>query len=300
MAPVALYPDTLLLVVLGAAAFPEQIADAAMLVRSNEDMSIIPEQRWEPAIKELAYCVGLTRDLYRRLDWSSRVGRAYLDAPDKVLEAIMRLRRIALDLGNLASGPEITVSVERTRDGARLVKISQTSNAGHALPPFTETAIYTGADSRAKARWQISECFPRPATPVPADTNRAKSALWGDAALIDQDLISQQLAASAAGSEIGATPDNEQKLSINSDWVRSSPELDEWRRAERSALERRKKLRFAANYMLLNGLETRERLEPFSSPADIVLSANTTGIDAARAERFAKRGRSSQQARSGR
>ena len=51
---IALYPDPLLQQILPASTFPDQIADAALLIRTKSDAALVKEQSWEESVKAIA------------------------------------------------------------------------------------------------------------------------------------------------------------------------------------------------------------------------------------------------------
>jgi len=59
VAPIALYPDTLVAQILGAATFPDQITQAESWLKQNTNltgqalMKAVDQQQWDPAVKAL-------------------------------------------------------------------------------------------------------------------------------------------------------------------------------------------------------------------------------------------------------
>lgn len=284
LAPVALYPDDVLVKLLAAAAFPDQIAEAAMLVRTPDDLRLAAEQGWVRAVQTLASCPELLQQLYQNLDWSSRVGREFLHAPDAVLDVIMKLRSRARDFGNLSDNESVVVTDETPRSGRRVIRIISPASGDIQLPPNTERAVYTGNEPSASEQWRTVRCFP-PARPDQAMGSAARSTVWGDAALIDQDLITQQQAVQEADNQSGDA------VQFKAEWVRRSPEFEEWQRAETLTAERQKKLQQSVSFFKLNGLgsDAIDVSEPESGQMVI-------GTDAQLTARWARRGRSSRQA----
>jgi hypothetical protein len=103
LAPVALYPDPLLAQVLLAAAFPNQIDDAA---RISPDGADIDSQPWDASVKSVAHYPTVLDMMADNLDWTIALGQAYAGQPADVLASVQRLRREARAAGNLESNPE--------------------------------------------------------------------------------------------------------------------------------------------------------------------------------------------------
>jgi len=105
LGPIALYPDPLLSQVLAAAAFPDQIKEAAALVPS-QGASAIAAQNWDPSVKAVAGYPEVLQMLAGSPDWTAALGWAALKQQADVLASVQRLRRQAQEAGNLASTPQ--------------------------------------------------------------------------------------------------------------------------------------------------------------------------------------------------
>jgi len=130
VAPVALYPDALLMQVLVAATYPLEVVQANRWVRKNPDLKdaeldkALGAQRWDPSVKVLAHFPTVLIRIAEHLDWSKDLGDALLAQQRDVLEAIQRMRHKAYAAGSLGSTPEQTVVVEKAvpkDNGATLV-----------------------------------------------------------------------------------------------------------------------------------------------------------------------------------
>jgi hypothetical protein len=85
LAPVALYPDSLVAQILGAATFPDQIAAAAGWLQQNSAlkgtalMQAVDQQPWDPSVKALTQFPSVLDNLAMNLSWTSAMGEAYLN-----------------------------------------------------------------------------------------------------------------------------------------------------------------------------------------------------------------------------
>jgi hypothetical protein len=133
VAPIALYPDTLVAQVLTAATYPAQVADAdhwrrAQLSTDPFDLAVAADaQPWDPSIKGLAAFPQVLVLMDQNLQWTTALGTAYYNQPQDVLQAVQTLRQRAQAAGNLQSGPQEQVSYEQ---------------GGIALAPANPQVIY--------------------------------------------------------------------------------------------------------------------------------------------------------------
>jgi hypothetical protein len=116
VAPIALYPDTLVAQMLTAATYPLQVVDAdrwrqaqgnayADQIASGADV-----QPWDPSVKALTAFPQVLSEMDQNLQWATALGNAYYNQPQDILEAVQVLRQRAQSAGNLQSGPQEAVS----------------------------------------------------------------------------------------------------------------------------------------------------------------------------------------------
>jgi hypothetical protein len=112
VAPIALYPDSLVAQILAASAYPTQIVVADRMVRENPELKgralaeEVDRQDWDPSVKSLAEFPTVLANLDRDLSWTSELGEAYQNQPDDVTQAIQYMRHKAYSAGNLRSTPQ--------------------------------------------------------------------------------------------------------------------------------------------------------------------------------------------------
>jgi hypothetical protein len=114
LAPIALYPDELLGDILMAATYPLDVVEAARWLQDPRTASLkgdqliaaLQQQNWDPSVKSLAPFASILRMMDAKLEWTERVGEAFLADPKAVMDAVQRLRRRARLAGRLVSGPQ--------------------------------------------------------------------------------------------------------------------------------------------------------------------------------------------------
>ena len=116
VAPIALYPDTLIAQILAASTFPTQVAEAdhwrqSQLYAAPADIAAgANAQPWDPSIKALTAFPQVLAQLDRNLSWTTELGNAYYNQPQDVFDAIQAMRQRAQAAGTLQSTPQETVT----------------------------------------------------------------------------------------------------------------------------------------------------------------------------------------------
>lgn len=115
VAPIALYPDSLIAQVLAASTFPAQIVEADRWVQAHPDLKgdalaqAVDQQSWDPSVKALTAFPTVLGNMDKNVSWTSSLGDAYYNQQQEVMEAIQRMRRKAQASGNLKSTPQQVV-----------------------------------------------------------------------------------------------------------------------------------------------------------------------------------------------
>jgi hypothetical protein len=118
VAPIALYPDSLLAQVLMASTYPLEIVSAERWVKANpklKDQALedaLQTQTWDPSVKSLTVFPEVLTMMNEKLDWTQKLGDAFLAQQTDVMNAIQRLRSKAQAQGNLKTTQQQKVSVE--------------------------------------------------------------------------------------------------------------------------------------------------------------------------------------------
>jgi uncharacterized membrane protein YgcG len=115
VAPIALYPDSLVAQILAASAFPEQVVEADRWLQAHPDLKgdalgqAVDPQPWDPSVKALTAFPSVLGNLDKNLSWTSSLGDAYYNQQQDVMDAVQVMRQRAQAAGNLRSTPHQTV-----------------------------------------------------------------------------------------------------------------------------------------------------------------------------------------------
>jgi len=119
VAPIALYPDTLVAQVVAASTYPGQIADAdrwrQMQGYASPDQIVAgaDAQNWDPSVKALTAFPQVLAQMDRNQQWTTDLGNAYYNQPQDVLQAVQVMRRRAQAAGTLESSPQQAVDYDQ-------------------------------------------------------------------------------------------------------------------------------------------------------------------------------------------
>lgn len=118
VAPVALYPDSLVAQILAAATFPEQVVEADRWVQAHPDLKgddlakAVDQQPWDPSVKALTAFPSVLGNMDKNLSWTSSLGDAYYNQQQDVMDAVQVMRQRAQASGNLKSTPQQVVTAQ--------------------------------------------------------------------------------------------------------------------------------------------------------------------------------------------
>ncbi len=115
VAPIALYPDSLVAQVLAGATYPAQLQNAEQFVQESGNYP--PEQLaeqantepWDPSVKALVAFPQVLANLNQNLQWTVQLGNAYYNQPQDVLNAVQVMRQRAYAAGNLRPTQQLNV-----------------------------------------------------------------------------------------------------------------------------------------------------------------------------------------------
>jgi hypothetical protein len=179
LAPIALYPDSLLSQVLVAATYPIEIVEAARwskaspALQGDAAVTAVKDQTWDVSVKSLVAFPAVLMQLNDHLDWTQKLGDAMISQQQDIADSIQRLRAKAADAGNLKSGPQQTVASQGS--GAdRIIEIEPANPDVIYAPSYNPTWAYGG--------WPYPDHPPVYYPPAPAygyGTLLASGLMWG-------------------------------------------------------------------------------------------------------------------------
>ena len=115
LAPIALYPDSLIAQMLMASTYPQEVVESERWLRQNKGLkgdaldNALKEKTWDPSVKSLCHYPDVLFAMSEKLDQTRKLGDAFLSQEDDVMATIQELRRKAEEQGNLKTTKEQNV-----------------------------------------------------------------------------------------------------------------------------------------------------------------------------------------------
>jgi hypothetical protein len=145
VAPIALYPDSLVAQILAASTFPAQIVEADRFLQDNPNLKgdalaqAVDQKSWDPSVKALTAFPSVLGNLDKNLSWTSSLGDAYYNQQQDVLDAIQVMRQKAQSAGNLKTTDQQTVQTQ----GSSIV-IQPANPEVVYVPAYNPWVVYGG------------------------------------------------------------------------------------------------------------------------------------------------------------
>jgi uncharacterized membrane protein YgcG len=143
VAPIALYPDSLVAQILAASTFPDQVVEADRWVQAHPDLKgddlakAVDQQPWDPSVKALVAFPTVLGNMDKNLSWTSSLGDAYYNQQQDVMDSVQVMRQKAEAAGNLKTTPQQTVTTE----GSDVVIQPATPDVVY-VPAYDPWAVY--------------------------------------------------------------------------------------------------------------------------------------------------------------
>jgi hypothetical protein len=143
LAPIALYPDEVLAQILIASTYPLEIVQADRWAKQNSGLkgdkltSALEKQPWDPSVKSLINFPQVLTMMSEKLDWTQKLGDAFLGQQQDVMKAVQQLRAKANVSGNLKTTKEQKVIVEK-----ETIIIQPANPQVVYVPTYNPTVVY--------------------------------------------------------------------------------------------------------------------------------------------------------------
>lgn len=147
MAPIALYPDSLLAQILMATTYSSDVTKAIQWSKDNPDqkgdaaVKMVQEKTWDPSVMSLVAFPQVLDMMEKQPDWVKKVGDAFLANPEKVMDSVQKLRKKAQEEGNLKSSDEQKIVVEE-KAAETIIIIEPTNPKVVYVPVYNTTVVY--------------------------------------------------------------------------------------------------------------------------------------------------------------
>ena len=148
MAPIALYPDSLLAQILMAATYPADVTEAIKWSKDNPKqegdaaVNAVQDKSWDPSVMSLVAFPQVLSMMGEQPDWVQNVGDAFLADAETVMDTVQKLRNKARDEGNLKTSEQQKVVVEAPSATETIIIIQPADPKIVYVPAYNPTIVY--------------------------------------------------------------------------------------------------------------------------------------------------------------
>ncbi|MCU7834025.1 MAG: DUF3300 domain-containing protein [gamma proteobacterium symbiont of Taylorina sp.] len=146
LAPIALYPDSLLSQIFMASTYPGQAAEAVKWSKDNpgqegdKAVTAVQDKSWDPSVMSLVAFPQVLEMMGKNPDWVQDLGDAFLAEPETVMDSVQTLRKKAKDEGNLKTTSEQKVIIEPASPDIIIIEPADPQIV--YVPTYNPTVVY--------------------------------------------------------------------------------------------------------------------------------------------------------------
>jgi len=144
VAPIALYPDALLMQILMASTYPLEVVEADRWISGQPDLKgealdkALLEKDWDPSVESLTTLPDVLKRMSENLDWTQDLGDAFLEQEDQLLDTVQVMRGKAYEAGNLQTSEQQVV----TQQPDKIIVIQSAQPEVVYVPTYSPTVVY--------------------------------------------------------------------------------------------------------------------------------------------------------------
>ncbi len=143
LAPIALYPDQILVQTLMASTYPLDVVEAARFIKANKDLKgdamvkAAGAKNWDPSVQSLTAYPQVLEMMNDKLEWTQELGDAVLADEARVMQTVQGLRQKAQAAGNLKSNEQQKVVQQE-----KTIIIEPAQPQTVYVPTYNPTVVY--------------------------------------------------------------------------------------------------------------------------------------------------------------
>ena len=177
MAPIALYPDPVLAVMMQAAVDPQEVMDGGNWLALDQNQNLkeaaldqaSEKAGFTPVMQALLHYPTVVDMMCTQFDWTKQLGAAYQANPKAVLASVQRLRAQAVDNGALKSSSQMKVDVTQD-NGQQVVELKPTDPKVVYVPQYNPDQVFQTTTTTTKPDGTVITTTTGPASTAPATT----------------------------------------------------------------------------------------------------------------------------------
>ena len=158
LAPIALYPDPVLAVILQASVDPQQVMDGGNWLGLDQNQNLkeaaldqaSQKAGFTPVMQALLHYPSVVDMMCTEFDWTKQLGAAYSADPKSVLGSVQRLRAIAVDNGALKTSAQMKVNVKQDQ-GQDVVEVEPANPKVIYVPSYDPQRVFSTTTTTTNA-----------------------------------------------------------------------------------------------------------------------------------------------------
>jgi hypothetical protein len=174
VAPIALYPDDLVAIILPASTNPLQLVQADRFLEKRKKDAMPVDDKWDASVKSLVNYPEVIKQMSADLDWTTELGEAVVADQGAVLSGVQAFRRKARSAGNLKTDPNQVVVVEK-----EIIKIVPANPQVIYVPQYSPTTVVVVSSTPVYSYYPAP--YPVYYYPYPPGAALATGLVWGAA-----------------------------------------------------------------------------------------------------------------------
>jgi hypothetical protein len=149
LAPIALYPDALVIQIVQCAQSPYQVNQVSAWLKKNPDLKGTAaqdgakQQGFDASFVAIVLFPQVVFMMADEIDWTKQLGHAFKSDHDAVFDSIQRLRKEAQTEGNLKTTQQQTVETTTTQSGQQVIVIQPANPQVVYVPQYNPDVVYT-------------------------------------------------------------------------------------------------------------------------------------------------------------
>jgi hypothetical protein len=148
LAPIALYPDALLGQILLSASNPGKVAALDEWLRSHQSLKgselqdAAKASGFDASFVAIVLFPQVVTKMADQLDWTTRLGKAFVADRSAVFDSVQRLRKKATDAGKLKDTPQQNIESRTTSSGQQVIVIEPANPQVVYVPQYNAQTVY--------------------------------------------------------------------------------------------------------------------------------------------------------------
>jgi len=147
LAPIALYPDSLVAQIFMASTYPLEVVEAERWVKKNKNLkgnsltAALEKEDWDPSVKSLVNFPQVLTMMSEQLEWTQNLGDAFIAQQKQVMDTVQKLRAKAKATGNLETSKEQKIIVKEQAQ-TQVIVIESADPQVIYVPTYNPTVVY--------------------------------------------------------------------------------------------------------------------------------------------------------------